>query len=313
MVGRVPFPGLGDLLLGDLGYVVYAHLSLCQMPSVLVVCRRMRHLALQRTSSLLKSLLPLSSRPFHVPVKDLLVLEQLIVSYRNVGGSMKHLSSGLAHGALTKLACLHMESCGLGDDDVVCLAEALKSRDVLTDLVDLNMSNNRLSDVALSSLSSAAKRGGIPSLQTLTLGRNRIGDEGVKSLADTIRGGALSFLRRIFLEKNDLIGDGGATALFESLGSVETRVDTLWLGQNRIGDAGMHSFYQVAMSGAFRGLRKVSFESNRVQDEGMRRMGDLLRSGKLACLTILNCRNNPGDTKSMSWGLVHCKRLRMTL
>jgi uncharacterized protein (TIGR02996 family) len=151
----------------------------------------------------------------------------------------------------------------------------------LTQLTDLDVSGNELSDVSLRTLLD-----GPPAtrLERLALQENRLGDAGTATLVNSPvfarmakRDGVID-LRRV------LMGPVGARALAES--PMLASVESLDLEGNVLGDAGLEA---LAASPHLRQLRVLSLRENRISDDGVRH---LARSPLMATLRVLDLTGN---------------------
>ena len=116
---------------------------------------------------------------------------------------------------------------GLGEGRGDCTAPSL---------LEFAVNSNNLGPAGAEALAVALHRVGMPELHRLALNRNSIGSHGMASLALPLR--KLPALRRLDLH-NCEIGDEGVASLVADLGKDDFKaLESLWLGYNKITDAG---------------------------------------------------------------------------
>jgi len=135
------------------------------------------------------------------------------------------------------------------------------------------------------------------------------GDEQVATLSAALAfahaRGALPHLETLYLYNNQ-IGDAGLTSLSTALarGALPQLVD-LHLSLNQISDAGLTSFSEALASGALPQLVKLWLTDNQIGNSGLTSLSEALASGALGHLTSLGLSGNQiGDAGLKSFSEV---------
>ncbi|KAJ9443613.1 FERM domain-containing protein C [Diplonema papillatum] len=119
---------------------------------------------------------------------------------------------------------VNLAGCGVGDEVVVCLSEALATNQ---NVVDVDLSGNNITDVGAEHLASMLRRNRV--LKYLNLSRNALADDGVRWIAQALRWNkSLSVLS---LSSNPF-GDRGVADLAKALTANETIQELVLLDCN---------------------------------------------------------------------------------
>jgi uncharacterized protein (TIGR02996 family) len=156
---------------------------------------------------------------------------------------------------------------------------ALAESPHLTDLVELDVSGNGLTDDALRPI--LAGPGG--RLRNLVLHGNRLGDAGTALFVNALVFGRMAATGSIDLRRVEM-GPTGGRAIAESPSLAD--IETLILDGNSVGDAGLTA---LAGSPHATRLKVLSLRENRISDDGTRA---LARSPVMATLRVLDLTGN---------------------
>ena len=176
-----------------------------------------------------------------------------------------------------RLRALHInDNPGLRPAGLRALAESPH----LTDLAELDVSGNGLTDEALRPILA-----GPPGsrLRTLLLHGNRLGDAGTALFVHAPVFGRMAATGSLDLRRVEM-GPAGARSLAESPSLAD--VETLVLDGNSVGDAGLTA---LAGSPYAKRLKVLSLRENRISDDGTRA---LARSPVMATLRVLDLTGN---------------------
>ena len=189
---------------------------------------------------------------------------------------------------------------GMGVEGGQALANAL-SCGALARLEKLLLDFNRLGDVGVAAISNAVgDGGGLARLRALSLRSIQVGDAGASALAGVIAKGAMVSLTDLDLSYN-LIGDQGATAIAQSTvgrppsvgwpgprggrllvgapaGGPLSKLKTLWLGSNQIGDEGLRALCTVLTNGSLEGCQRVPIWGNPASEQMQEKLRGLVAS-----------------------------------
>jgi uncharacterized protein (TIGR02996 family) len=178
---------------------------------------------------------------------------------------------------LGRLRTLHVnDNPGLRPAGLRALAESPH----LTDLIELDVSGNALTDDALRPIMA-----GPPGrrLRLIVLHGNRLGDTGTVEFVHALVYGRMAATGTLDLRRVEM-GPAGARAIAESPSLAD--VETLVLDQNSVGDAGLTA---IAGSPHAKRLKVLSLRENRISDDGTRA---LARSPVMETLRVLDLTGN---------------------
>ena len=148
---------------------------------------------------------------------------------------------------LPRLQQLHLNQHLIGDAGAHTLFAGLDCGGAPS-LYDISLSGNNVGPAG-ATLRTVA----LPKLSTLSLGGNPIGNQGVAALAAPLR--KLPALKSLHL-CHCAIGDEGVASLFANLGKDDFKaLETLWLGDNLVTDAGMATLASALDAGGLPRLR----------------------------------------------------------
>jgi len=134
-----------------------------------------------------------------------------------------------------KLKVLSLQQNSLGDADMQALCEGM-GRGAAPLLRDLLIGTNQFGPAGAEALAAALRGGAMPKLVVFNVCGNPIGNQGVAALGAPLR--MLPALKVLDLF-NCKIGDEGVASLVADLGKDDFKaLESLWLGYNKITDAG---------------------------------------------------------------------------
>jgi len=132
-----------------------------------------------------------------------------------------------------KILCLRQTS--LGDAGMQALCEGMGCS-AAPSLCRLDLIGNQFGPVGAEALAAALHGGAMPTLEIISLSHNPIGNQGVVALGAPLR--KLAALKELILARCE-IGDEGVATLVSDLGKDDFKaLEKLWLGYNKITDAG---------------------------------------------------------------------------
>lgn len=253
-------------------------------------------------------------------------LRTLDLSHNPMGPEgVRGLTRCLQQGAWPRLTDLDLSGTGLGDEGLSHVAAALTTTPV-PGLRRLLLRDCGVGDAGLMRLAGALGRLACPALEELGLGGNGgIGDKGASALAKAIERRGLERLRVLDLRGSGVRSEGlgalvlscrarahaletldfsnpgvdggvqalGAYWLSASLGEgAFPRLQTLRLGGQGVGHAGVYALHVAARNGALRCLRTLDLGDNpEMGDTGVGYLAIALRRGCLPQLHALNLSN----------------------
>ena len=183
----------------------------------------------------------------------------------------------------------------------------------LHNLMELNLSSNKISDQGVSFLCSVV-RDGHCTLNTLDLGSNKIQDQGVSQLSEALRD-ANCKLTKLMLPGN-YITYQGASHLRDALKNANCKLTKLDLGGNSMGDIGV-SRLSEALKDVNCKLEKLDLVETDITDQGVFHLCEALKNVncKLTKLDISANMISFHGALSMSVALkdVNCKLTKMNL
>ena len=183
----------------------------------------------------------------------------------------------------------------------------------LHNLMELNLSSNKISDQGVSFLCSVV-RDGHCTLNTLDLGSNKIQDQGVSQLSEALRD-ANCKLTKLMLPGN-YITYQGASHLRDALKNANCKLTKLDLGGNSMGDIGV-SRLSEALKDVNCKLEKLNLDETDITDQGVFHLCEALKNVncKLTKLDISGNMISFHGALSMSVALkdVNCKLTKMNL
>ena len=183
----------------------------------------------------------------------------------------------------------------------------------LHNLMELNLSSNKISDQGVSFLCSVV-RDGHCNLTTLHLGFNDIQDQGVSQLSEALRD-ANCKLTKLRLPGN-YITYQGASHLQDALKNANCKLTKLDLGGNSMGDIGV-SRLSEALKDVNCKLEKLNLDETDITDQGVFQLCEALKNVncKLTKLDISGNMISFHGALSMSVALkdVNCKLTKMNL
>jgi len=191
---------------------------------------------------------------------------------------------------------------GLTADDMATLEMILRTNG-LPRLEKLSLTSNGFGDAGMQALCDGLGRGAVPSLRVLSLSGNKFGPAGAEALAAALRTGARPKLERLGLAVNP-IGNQGVAALAVPLRKLPA-FRGLMLVQCEIGDEGVASLVDNLGKDDFKALETVWIAENNVTDAGMASVVAALNAGGL--LRLRNppefdarfLENNPASTSAV--------------
>ena len=184
----------------------------------------------------------------------------------------------------------------------------------LHNLMELNLSSNKISDQGVSFLCSVV-RDGHCTLNTLDLGSNKIQDQGVSQLSEALRD-ANCKLTKLMLPGN-YITCQGASHLRDALKNANCKLTKLNLGGNSsIGDIGV-SWLSEALKDVNCKLEELDLSETDCTDQGVFHLCEALKNSncKLTKLDFIGNKLSFCGASSMSVALkdVNCKLTQMNL
>ena len=184
----------------------------------------------------------------------------------------------------------------------------------LHNLMELNLSSNKISDQGVSFLCSVV-RDGHCTLNTLDLGSNKIQDQGVSQLSEALRD-ANCKLTKLMLPGN-YITYQGASHLRDALKNANCKLTKLNLGGNSsIGDIGV-SWLSEALKDVNCKLEELDLSETDCTDQGVFHLCEALKNSncKLTKLDFIGNKLSFCGASSMSVALkdVNCKLTQMNL
>ena len=179
---------------------------------------------------------------------------------------------------LSAVVTLQLSNCGLTGECVDCMRELVSSR-----LTELDLSNNKITDAGVISLSQALKSSACK-VTTLNLVANQITDAGVISLSQALKSSACK-VTTLDLVANQ-ITDAGVISLSQALQSSACKVTTLNLCNNQITDAGVISLSQALQSSACK-VTTLNLGVNQITDAGVISLSQALQSSACKVTTLI--------------------------
>ena len=195
-----------------------------------------------------------------------------------------------------RLRTLDLTGSYLGDEGFQQLAGLFQSG--LCDCIEhLLVGQNGCSDRGMTKLLKALASGGCDAtLKTLDLARNNVDDDGARLLFKTLRKPVLRSLRTFNLRGNQLSHPSITSELPASVAKKGcTKWRSLDLSQNAIGDAGLVPFFEALaqhVAGCCYGLQSLSLSSTELGDSTVDALSEVLQSGMLQKLTMLDLSFN---------------------
>ena len=159
-------------------------------------------------------------------------IEVLNLGYRQLGHmkSTQRIAEALLH-PMTSVKKLWLHNTNIGDENVICIAEALKFNSTVQ---VLGLSGNRIGVKGAEAMAEALLTNS--TLHTIWLSGNYIGDDGATAIATALQSN--SSLRSIYLTKNNIRAEG-AKAIAEALTkNNNSALEKLDLDGNDVGEDG---------------------------------------------------------------------------
>eukprot|EP00984_Skeletonema_dohrnii_P001042 scaffold328_cov95-Skeletonema_dohrnii-CCMP3373.AAC.7 len=296
--------------LGWLGYFVgrskeLEYLTISDLPDNLNIDSFLRGLGQNRSIEILGISTDLGEESFQTLVPFLRnnnSLEDLTFIGYNAGLQCAR-NIGSLFGQQCSLRCLHFEDNNLGDEELVEIASALRTK---LQIEDLNLCYNHIGRDGCVALGSALEGMRNPNLATLDLGRNNIDDEGLHALV----AGLINChnLTTLCLSENGMITAAGLRSLSTLLRSDHCRLEHLLLYQMNMDNDGV----TVLAAGLARlpTLNKLNLEKNHIGDQGLKDLVGSLSATRLNTLSVCNNNINDEGIKCLVEGLVNCCSLQ---
>lgn len=172
-------------------------------------------------------------------------------------------------------------------------------------LVKLNLSKNDLGDNGLQAI--AVKLSSCPALEHLNLSYNDFGVIGVEYLAGVL--GQCKGLRHIDLYANR-IGDDGVGILVDAIGECCPNIDSIVLGANNIGPAGIERLAGVL--GKWQNLFNIDLCCNQIGNAGVERLASVLPNCKnMSHLNLAYNQIGPEGAEHLARMLPKCNNLAL--
>ena len=126
-------------------------------------------------------------------------------------------------------------------------------------------------------------------------------DKEAVAVSKVIATGVLKKLESLYLNDNQ-IGDAGVMALAEAVGKgTLPQLKTLYLSNNQIGDAGVTALAEAAGKGTLPQLKELNFWNNQIGDAGVMALAEAVGNGALPQLKVLGlAANQIGDAGVMA-------------
>ena len=190
----------------------------------------------------------------------------------------------------SKLKELCMIFCGITDNDVTSLCDALKHPS--SKVTTLDLTDDQISDTTVTSLCNALKH---PSCKvtTLNLSSNRINDTRVTSLCDALK--HLNCKVTTLDLSYDQITDIDVTSLCNALKHPSCEVTTLNLACNQITDTGVTSLRDALKHPSCK-LTTLDLRGNQITDTGVTSLCDALKHPRCKLTTLDLTDNQITDT-----------------
>ena len=186
-----------------------------------------------------------------------------------------HLELARTFGLLLRLESILVTLTRDGYDQVVVLAEALKTNTTVT---RLHLSHNKIDAAAAASLANALLTN--TTLTVLVLSRNKLGAEGVAALANALQ--TNKTLTKLSLFKNNL--DAAAAAALANALQTNTSLTVLDLTENNLGAEGVAALANALQTNTT--LSELDLSRNNLGAEGVAALANALQTN--TTLTVLN-------------------------
>jgi len=171
--------------------------------------------------------------------------------------------------ASNDLSLVYLSKRGLGDDEAVRIAAALR---VNSHVTKLYLDVNNIGDAGATSLAGMLSVNF--TITVLTLGNNKIGHVGATAFGKALR--TNSAITELYLDNNN-IGDAGATSLAGML-SVNFTITVLTLGNNKIGHVGATAFGKALRTNS--AITRLSLYDNNIDADLSTRIDKLVEINK---------------------------------
>ena len=217
-------------------------------------------------------------------------------------GFMRMASAGMLGGLHT----IELFMNAIGDKGLTSIVAVFPHLPALRNLL---LNSNRFGFGGLKAMTEAIGAGALPQLLHLDISHNKVGDQGMRLLAEALGEGALQLERltcNAFRSDVLKVGDAGMRSLADVLTSTKgalTKLVSLDLQGNEIGDDGLSALVTPLKKGALPALQRLHMPKNKVGDAGLRALAGALGEGALKNLKYLSLGDGVGELTPLAEAL----------